>query len=80
MYVARGRTVQVGPWDKPEKRGPGELVTLDADEADEAERFEQLGFVQDTPPNLPTPTGSNPAGIGLQGGERVQGPNYDGGR
>jgi hypothetical protein len=78
MYVARGRTVQVGTWDKPEGRGPGELVTLDAAEA---ERLEQLGFLQSTPPvNLPLPTGNNPANIGLQGGQRVQGPNYDGGR
>jgi hypothetical protein len=51
-------------------------VTLDAVEPAHLEREE---FLKHTAPVL-YPVGNDPAGVGLQGGERVQGPDYDRGR
>jgi hypothetical protein len=57
VFVARGRTVCIGD----AKHGPGELISLDAVEA---EHLKERGFVQDAPPILTPPQVENPAGIG----------------
>ena len=74
LFVAAGHTVAVGEppvaGGSPERRGPGETVTLPREEA---ERLRGLGFLQDTPPTIEPPRPANPAGIG---GQSWQGPDY----
>jgi hypothetical protein len=74
LFVSRGHSVVTpdGVGLIGTSHGPGELVTLPADEAD---RLAVLGFLQDVPPILPV-TVPNPAAIGPQGGD-VQGPDYN---
>jgi hypothetical protein len=72
LFVARGRTVVAG--DKV-MHGPGDLVTLPADEA---RRLTAMGFVAATPPVLLDAAPSlNPAGIGQRDAGQVQGPTYN---
>jgi hypothetical protein len=70
LYVARGRTVQLGA----ASYSPGATLSLPPDEA---ARLVKLGFLQEDPPVLPVPeTVPNPAAIGLQNPNIVQGPAY----
>ena len=72
MFVAARHTVMAGTPQRA--HGPGELVTLDAAEA---EHLAAAGFLQSDPPVLPaSDAASNPANIGVQGGNDVQGPLY----
>jgi hypothetical protein len=74
LFVAAGHTVQVGEWIPgvpPERRGPGQTVSLPREEA---ERLRGLGFLQDTPPTIAPPGPPNPAAIGPHS---WQGPSYD---
>ena len=75
MYVSARHTVMAGTPQR--QHGPGEMVTL---AADEDARLAALGFLPDAPPVLPAANavpGLNPAGIGPHGGEAAQGPRYE---